>query len=112
MMDKPLNYTLLITEYNTSEPSLAIPFALSLLNAGHQLEQVFFYHDGSATAALNNPLAAQWVELSAEYNIVLNTCISAAKLRDVEVKTPFNIVGMGELIEAQMTSDRVVSFAQ
>tara|TARA_R100000900_G_scaffold13099_1_gene11287 strand:+ start:82152 stop:82535 length:384 start_codon:yes stop_codon:yes gene_type:complete len=126
-----VNYTLLITASPTASRSglTALRFARALLTRGHQLPLVFFLDEGTrtGTAAASTPsdetdLLAGWVELAGD-TTELVLCVSSAQRRglldataaqredsEATVHPAFRLGGLGELVEALATSDRVVTF--
>ncbi len=116
----------------TSEsPSLALRFARAAIAKGHTVHRVFFYHAGVAIAnALSvqpqgeTDVAADWAAFAREHDVELAVCIAAALRRGVlsdddarryergrsNVKPPFQIVGLGQLVEAAIASERFVTF--
>jgi tRNA 2-thiouridine synthesizing protein D len=81
---------------------------------------VFFYHDGVNNAnKLSEPqsddrnLVKLWSELAAEHNVDLVVCVAAALRRGIkdDILAPgFRISGLGQLIEAGIIGDRLVTF--
>ena len=127
-----MKYTLFISASPYSPGAHnAYHFINALLKSEHALEQVFFYGDATAVANSNltpaqnesNP-HEDWVALIDTHNLNATVCIAAALKRgylDKEeqaryektsfcVKPPFTLGGLGQLVEATATSDRVVSF--
>lgn len=109
----------------------ALHFARALLNAGHTLHRVFFYDDGvlngnAAAVALQAEadLVTDWTELGVASGAELILCVGSAVRRGVldeaEAKRHgvaaatahpgFVISGLGQLIDAQLNSDRLVTF--
>ncbi|MCD8513833.1 MAG: sulfurtransferase complex subunit TusD [Nitrincola sp.] len=112
-------------------PETALRFARSLLEAGHTLHRVFFYRDGVYNA---NALASgsaddvsipfEWRSLAQEYQVDLVVCIAAAIRRGIldtnearryeksqhNLAEGFELSGLGQLIEASILSDRVITF--
>ncbi|MCV6613139.1 MAG: sulfurtransferase complex subunit TusD [Amphritea sp.] len=126
-------FSLVITgaPYSTQCADTALRFARSVLQQGHTLHRVFFYadgvHSGSALAAppqdeFNIPQA--WAELAHEHQLDLVVCIAAAVRRGVldsnearryekdghNLASDFTLSGLGQLVEAGIVSDRVVTF--
>ncbi len=117
----------------TSEsPRLALRFAQSAIAKGHGIHRVFFYHAAVnvANALAVQPqderdTAAEWATFAAEHGVELAVCVAAALRRGVlssddaaryervaaSVKAPFQIVGLGQLIEAAIVADRFVTFS-
>lgn len=129
-----MRYTLLVqaSPYSRQASHSALRFARALLARGHTLDSVFFYHDGVYNAArLAAPpqdephLLDAWVELHAEHGAQLLVCIAAALRRGLldereaarhgktghSVAPPFELTGLGQLIDLGLTSDRLVTFS-
>ncbi|HEX7034617.1 MAG TPA: sulfurtransferase complex subunit TusD [Pseudomonadales bacterium] len=118
--------------YSSQSAATALRFARAALAAGHTIPRVFFYHDGvhSACALAVPPQdepspQAGWVALAEQHGIELAVCIAASLKRGVvdageqhrydlpasNVHPAFTVVGLGQLLEAIMSSDRFVTFA-
>jgi tRNA 2-thiouridine synthesizing protein D len=115
----------------SESPRLALRFARAALAKGHRIHRVFFYH---AAVSLANALAVQpqgetdpaadWVQFATEHDVELAVCVAAALRRGIlsaddadryericsNVKAPFQIVGLGQMIEAAIEADRFVTF--
>jgi tRNA 2-thiouridine synthesizing protein D len=110
---------------------MAFQFAQSVIERGHKLESVFFYHDGvnngsGLTVPANDEfnLVKAWQELSERHEVQLETCVAAALRRGIvsedeakqhaltstNLATRFEQSGLGKLAEALLTQDRVVQF--
>jgi tRNA 2-thiouridine synthesizing protein D len=116
----------------TSEsPRLALRFARAAVAKGHGIHRVFFYHAGVnlANSLIVQPQgeadpSAEWAAFATEQGIELAVCIAAALRRGVlgsedaaryeraatNVSAPFQIVGLGQMVEAAITADRFVTF--
>jgi tRNA 2-thiouridine synthesizing protein D len=113
-------------------PASALRFAEAVLARGHRIHRVFFYHGAVALAdALTvvpqdeRDLAAAWAEFGVRENVELGVCVAAALRRGVlgeadaaryeracaSLREPFQIVGLGQLIDAAIGADRLVTFA-
>ena len=109
----------------------AIEFASALLQAGHQIERVFFYQQGVLTASeLRTPaqgelnITSLWQDLKQQHNLQLDVCIAAALQHGIlnqeeaeryekpaaNLAPGFQLAGLGQLASATVTCDRVVSF--
>lgn len=98
----------------------AYQFAKAALEKGHEVWRVFFYHDGVNNAnKLSEPqsddrnLVKLWSELAEEHNVDLVVCVAAALRRGIkdDILAPgFRISGLGQLIEAGIVGDRLVTF--
>ena len=117
--------------YSHAAPLSALRFAEAAINRGHHILRVFFYHDGVHTAneltvAPQDELdvAAAWVSFAQHNGIELTICIAAALKRGLldageanryekpgpDVHPAFAVVGLGQLVDAAMNADRVVTF--
>ena len=117
--------------YQHQASDSAYQFAKAAIAGGHEIFRVFFYHDGvnNATKLAVPPqddrdIPKLWSELSKENNLDLVVCIAAAQRRgmmdvdeakrqgfeDNNLKEGFRISGLGQLIEAGIECDRIVTF--
>ncbi len=117
--------------YSSQASASALQFSKSLLKLGHRIHRVFFYadgvHSGSALAAPpqdETNIPADWAALAREHELDLVVCIAAAVRRGVldqnearryeknghNLGDDFNLSGLGQLVEAGILSDRVVTF--
>lgn len=133
MSDSCKTFSLLITSppWSSQAHITALNFAKSIINKKHTLYRIFFYSDAthvgtnSAVAPQDEKdLPSEWKELAKEHNIDLVVCISAGIKRGVldaneqsRYETPANTLregyelsGLGQLVDAIIKSDRVVSF--
>jgi len=116
---------------SSESPLIALRFARAAVAKGHRIHRVFFYH---AAAGLANSLAvspqgeidasAEWAQFGVENNVELAVCVASGLRRGVlspqdadryeraapSVRPPFQIVGLGQLIEAAIEADRLVAF--
>ena len=118
--------------YSSQASSSALRFARAATRAGHKIERVFFYHDGVTVAnesivapqdELNLP--SEWTALAGEHKFELAVCIAASLKRGIvneseqqrygtpsaSLKLGFEIVGLGQLIDAVLNADRLLTFA-
>jgi len=117
--------------YQHQASDSAYQFAKAALAKGHELFRVFFYHDGvnNATRLAIPPqddrnITQLWTELQKQYNLDLVVCIAAAQRRGLidedemkrqgkdanNIAEGFRISGLGQLIEAGIESDHLVTF--
>ena len=103
--------------FATSALPNALRFARAALAGGHVIDRVFFYKEavviGNRFASDEDGVRAGWVALAAEGGFELAICIAAAARRGIVADTladGFAIVGLGQLIEAMETGDRLVGF--
>lgn len=109
----------------------ALQFCKAALARGHEVPRVFFYGDGAGhgNALLLPPqdeaqIGRDWYRLGAEHAIELVVCVAAALKRGVmdegtarreekaiaNLAPGFVISGLGQLAEAMLEADRLVSF--
>lgn len=129
-----MRYAILLlgAPYSHQASHSALRFAQALVARGHRLEAVFFYHDGVQNAArLASPpqdephLVDAWQQLHAEHDVSLQVCIAAALRRGLldereaarhgkqgfSVAAPFELTGLGQLVDLGLSCDRLVTFA-
>ena len=128
-----MKFTIVIysAPYSSQAATSAWQFCAALLDGGHSIYRLFFYHDGvhnnsqlgvPAQDEINLPL--QWEKLIKEHQIDAVSCVSSALKRGVldareaqryekschNLSDSAELSGLGQLIDACITSDRVVSF--
>ncbi|MBM4203756.1 MAG: sulfurtransferase complex subunit TusD [Gammaproteobacteria bacterium] len=127
-----MNFTLIV--HSTPDAGggahSALRFAEAAHRNGHHLQQVFFYHDGvmNALASRVSPqdeseLLTAWQSLAASTGVQLAVCIAAASRRGVldvgeaerlerfaTLAPPFELAGLGQLIEAVMDGGPCITF--
>jgi tRNA 2-thiouridine synthesizing protein D len=112
-------------------PQIALRFARAALAKGHQIHRVFFYHAGVSLANAfavqpqdERDIAEEWARFALDHDIELAVCVAAALRRGVlsrqeaeryerpaaSLKAPFQIVGLGQMIEAAIEADRFITF--
>ncbi len=117
--------------YSSQASYTAYQFAVAALSQGHNLHRVFFYQDGvhNATSLATPPqdefnLQQAWQHLAKDHNLDLVVCIAAALRRGLldegeakryeksshNIAQAFTISGLGQLVEAAVISDRLISF--
>ncbi|MFP6808655.1 MAG: sulfurtransferase complex subunit TusD [Pseudomonadales bacterium] len=117
--------------YSSQAPLTAIYFARALLEQGHEIVRVFFYQDGvhCGNTAIAPPqdepdIRKMWSEFAGENDVELIVCIASALRRGVldnaeadryekssaSLDSAFTISGLGQLIDAGLNSDRLVTF--
>jgi len=128
-----MKYGLLITEgpYTHQATDTAYQFAKAAIAKGHEIFRIFFYNDGvnNATDLAVPPqddrnITVNWVKLAEEHNIDMVVCIAAAQRRGLLDKSEadrqgkradniapvFRISGLGQLVEAGIECDRLLTF--
>ena len=116
---------------NSEAPHSALRFARAAVAAGHEIHRVFFYHAGVnlANALVVTPQGEpdsgnEWASFANDNHVELGVCVAAALRRGVlndaesqryersasNLRPPFEIVGLGQLIEAAIEADRFVTF--
>ncbi len=128
-----MKYTIMINEgpYQHQSADSALQFTRALLEKGHEVFRVFFYHDGvnngtrlSVPPGDDRLIQKEWSELAKEHELDLVICIAAAQRRGLmdadEAKRQgldadniiegFRISGLGQLIEGGIQSDRTIVF--
>ncbi len=111
----------------------ALAFARAVIETGHELYRVFFYHEGVqhgdslATPAQDElDRQAEWAALAANHGTDLVLCIASAIRRGVlddseaqrhekpaaSAHSAFELSGLGQLVDAHINSDRLVTFGR
>ncbi len=109
----------------------AVNFAEAIAATEHQLLRVFFSSDGvyvanqlRVTPQGEEDLTNRWIAISQSQNAELILCVSASLKRGIidqaeanrydksnhNVEAPFVISGLGQLVEAGLESDRLITF--
>ena len=117
--------------YTPEASTTALNFTKAVLDAGHEIFRVFFYHDGvnNGTRYTTPPqddrnIVNAWSELAEKHNLDLVVCVAAAQRRGIvdegeqerngkdgnNIADGFRISGLGQLIEAGIQSERLVVF--
>ncbi|TNC80020.1 MAG: sulfurtransferase complex subunit TusD [Oleiphilus sp.] len=126
-----LSILVLGSPYNSQAAYSALRYTQAALDSGHEIYRVFFYQDG-VHACSNLPAPPQdefntyeaWQTLQEKHELDCVTCIAAAARRGVlneeeskrhnlpafNLATQFSLSGLGQLIEANAESDRLVTF--
>lgn len=117
-----MKFGILINEgpYQHQASDSAYLFCKAALEKGHEIQRVFFYHDGVHNASkLTEPpqddrnIVSRWTKLAAEYDIDLVVCVAAALRRGIKednLAPNFRISGLGQLVESGIQADRLVTF--
>ncbi|MDY6890976.1 MAG: sulfurtransferase complex subunit TusD [Pseudomonadota bacterium] len=128
-----MKFTLVVhcAPYQGAAADTALRFARALLAGGHELYRVFFYREGvhNASALASPPrdehsLPLAWQRLAQEYQLDLVVCVAAALRRGIldeneakrhekpaaNLASGFELSGLGQLSEALIQSDRVLTF--
>jgi tRNA 2-thiouridine synthesizing protein D len=128
-----MKFAILVSEgpYTHQASDSAYRFTKAAIESGHEIFRVFFYHDGvnNATRYATPPqddrnIGQLWSELASEHELDLVVCIAAAQRRGIVDKTEaerqgkdgdniapgFRISGLGQLVEAGIQSDRLITF--
>lgn len=127
-----MNYTLIIQCAPSSASAVsALKFAQALISAQHSILRVFFYGEGVLLASTNTSqpqdewdVNAQWRELITTQKLDAVVCIATALKRGIldaqeaerynlaaVTSAPFELSGLGQLVDACAQSDRVITFA-
>ena len=128
-----MKFGILVNEgpYTHQASDTAYQFTKAALEAGHEIYRVFFYHDGvnNGTRMTTPPqddrhIVNRWSELGEKHGLDMVLCVAAAQRRGIvdpdeakrngkdgdNIAPGFRISGLGQLIEAGIQSDRLVSF--
>jgi len=127
-----ISVAILGSPYASQSARTALNFTKAAVKSGHEILRVFFYHEAAYVGnAFNSPpqdefaLTQQWSEFAQEYELELIVCVASALRRGVLDETEakrydkqgnnllptFQIGGLGQLIDAGLSSDRLVTFS-
>ena len=128
-----MKLSVLVSEgpYTHEAADSAYNFTKAALEKGHEIYRIFFYHDGvnNGTRLTTPPqddrnIVNRWSELAQEHSVDLVLCVAAAQRRGIadadeakrngkdadNIAPGFRISGLGQLIEAGIESDRLITF--
>ncbi len=128
-----MKFSVMVNEgpYTHQAADTAYHFTRAVLDAGHEIFRIFFYHDGvhNGTRLTTPPqddrhIVDRWSELAHDRDIDLVVCVAAAQRRGIldkeeakrngkdgdNIAPGFRISGLGQLIEAGIEADRLVVF--
>lgn len=118
--------------YSSESASTALNVARAVLAGGHEIYRLFFYQDGvhNATSLAVPPqdevnIPRAWQELVQAHGIDAVVCVASALSRGIldqgeaeryerpaaNLLEGFSIGGLGQLVDAALNSDRLLSFA-
>ena len=117
--------------YSDQAARSAYLFARSVIDEGHEIYRVFFYHDGVYNANLLSVppqdevhIESEWANLGREHQLDMVVCISSALRRGMLNETEsnryerdgtsmnpvFTVAGLCQLIDAAIQADKLVTF--
>lgn len=128
-----MKLAILITEgpYTHQSADSAYMFTKAALEKGHEIFRVFFYNDGVYTGSCfgvppqdDRNITQLWSALAEQYKLDLVVCVAAAQRRGIldateakrhgksgdNIAPGFRISGLGQLVEAGIQADRLVTF--
>ena len=128
-----MRFSLLVlgAPYSSQSVATALRFAEAAVKSGHSFYRIFFYHDGvnSGNKLITPPqdennIPQQWQTLAQDHNIDLVVCIASALKRGIlddkeadrydkashNLNPAFTISGLGQLVDASIASDRLITF--
>ncbi|MEW5768831.1 MAG: sulfurtransferase complex subunit TusD [Pseudomonadota bacterium] len=128
-----MKFGILVNEgpYQHQASDSAYMFAKAAIAKGHEVFRVFFYHDGvnnstrlTVPPADDRNIVNRWAALAEEHKIDMVVCIAAAQRRGLmdeneakrqgkdanNIHPAFRISGLGQLVEAGIQCDRLVTF--
>jgi tRNA 2-thiouridine synthesizing protein D len=99
----------------------ALRFAESVVEQGHELYRLFFFHEGvmNGAALPGEALSQAWQRLIRKHQVDAVVCVTSAKKRGMgatndsaglTVAEGFTIGGLGQLIDAAVNADRLITF--
>ncbi|NMP32324.1 sulfurtransferase complex subunit TusD [Thalassotalea sp. M1531] len=116
-------FTLVVTTPpHQNRTATVVEIAHALLNKGHQINGIFFYQDGVLNASKTLVMPSDEYQsikslaaLANSNKVPMHLCITAAEKRGLtdedsqhNILNFFTISGLGEMVELNATSDRVI----
>ena len=126
-----LSVIVLSAPYSSQSAYTAYRYVKAALESGHTVTRVFFYQDAvHAASKLATPpqdefdLYEAWQTLQAKFTLDIVVCIAAAARRGLinqaeskrhnktadNIADNFEVSGLGQLVEACVTSDKTITF--
>ena len=128
-----MKYAIQINEgpYQHQATDTAYHFTKALLEKGHEVSRVFFYHDGvnNSTRITTPPqddrnIVNRWAELADTHKLDMVVCVAAAQRRGIvdvgeaerngkyatNIHPTYRIYGLGQFILAAVVADRLIVF--
>ena len=112
--------------YQHQASDTALQYVKAAIEKGHEIYRVFFYNDGvnNATRLATPPQDDRNITLAKNHGIDLVVCVAAAQRRGIldkgeaerngkdsdNIEEGFRISGLGQLVEAGIQSDRLITF--
>lgn len=117
--------------YQHQASDSAFQFVKAAIDSGHEVFRIFFYHDGvnNGSRLMTPPqderhVQKRWSQLASEHELDLVLCVAACQRRGLvdkdemkrngkdadNIADGFRIAGLGQLVEAGIESDRLVTF--
>ncbi len=94
---------------NSPAERLGFRFVSAALEAGQQINKVFFFHD--AVTILNHPLASEWERLTESVSCELQACVAASERRQTPAPPPgWAFASLASWWDDVLHADRVVRF--
>jgi tRNA 2-thiouridine synthesizing protein D len=127
-----ISIAILGSPYASQSAHTALNFTKAAVSSGHDVIRVFFYHEGAYVGnQFNTPpqdefaITQQWSDYAVKHGLELIVCVASALRRGVLDETEakrydtksdnmaaaFQIGGLGQLIDAGLSSDRLVTFS-
>ena len=128
-----MKYAILVygSPFSREASDTAYHFSRAAIDRGHQIYRVFFYHDGvynanglAAPPRDETDIVSRWSSLAEDHQVDLVICVASALRRGILNATEaaryekpgaslapgFNLSGLGQLIDAGLNADRLVTF--
>ena len=127
-----ISIAILGSPYASQSAHTALNFTKAAVSSGHDVTRVFFYHEAAYVSnGFNTPpqdefaITQQWSDFAVEHDLELIVCVASALRRGIldeseakrydkqsdNMAAAFQIGGLGQLIDAGLSSDRLVTFS-
>ena len=107
--------------HDTGPAACAFRISEAVLGQGHHIYRLFFFNDGVYNCAVNDDiqLCRSWQHLIETHQLDAIVCVASAEKRGLSptsspgphtLHPAFSIAGVAQLIDANLHSDRLISF--
>ncbi|MFL0799690.1 MAG: DsrE family protein [Agarilytica sp.] len=99
----------------------ALQFCHAIIAQTHSIHRVFFLNEGVLNAHIDQAISNDWAEFFSSNNCDAACCTASCQTKGLadtlggpstKIHPAFTIAGLGQLVEASLKSDRLITFGQ
>jgi len=113
-----MKFLVIVTSHPTHPTSIdALHFCRAVINKNHALYRVFFQAEGVLNGVRGYPLQQQWCSLKTQFGFDTLCCVNSLEEHEIaydkeasKLSKEFTAAGLGQLVEASVSCDRVITF--